>query len=195
MRSTPTPARAGERQEADRRSAAPPACRAQNSQIWMAGAGIAIEPAVNGPVSVKPVVDKVVVVLQSPGIGATICRLTLHKHAWSPGIEIVRFCRRAIDSRRGWCRGCTGPWILALVDRSPGGGSDDPHSIPGVYRGTAGRCRFSPRMSLQVLLSCGSAGFSSVCRWLSSHVLVVFLGDEALGRLPETRCGYHQLGS
>jgi hypothetical protein len=29
----------------------------------------------------------------------------------------------------------------------------------------------------------------------SSHVLVVFLGDEALRRLPEMRCGYHQLGS
>jgi len=56
-------------------------------------------------------------------------------------------------------------------------------------------CRFSPRISLQVLLSCGSAGFSSDCRRLSSHVLVVFLGDEALRRLPEMRCGYHQLGS
>lgn len=36
---------------------------------------------------------------------------------------------------------------------------------------------------------------SSVCRRLSSHVLVVFLGDEALRRLPEMRCGHHQLGS
>lgn len=33
------------------------------------------------------------------------------------------------------------------------------------------------------------------CRRLFSHVLVVFLGDEALRRLPAMRCGYHQPGS
>jgi hypothetical protein len=32
-----------------------------------------------------------------------------------------------------------GSWILAVVDRSPSGGSDDAHAIPDVYRGTAGR--------------------------------------------------------
>jgi hypothetical protein len=36
---------------------------------------------------------------------------------------------------------------------------------------------------------------TTVCRRFSSHVFVVFLGDEALRRLPEMRCGYHQLGS
>ena len=35
--------------------------------------------------------------------------------------------------------GCTSPWILAVVDRSPSGDSDDPHAIPDAYRGTAGR--------------------------------------------------------
>ena len=71
----------------------------------------------------------------------------------------------------------------------------DTPSYPPILDARYVRCRFSPRMSLQVLLSCGSAGFSSVCRRLSSHVLVVFLGDEALRRLPEMRYGYHQLGS
>jgi len=35
--------------------------------------------------------------------------------------------------------GLTDPWILAVVDRSPSGGNDDPRAIPDVYRGTAGR--------------------------------------------------------
>ena len=35
--------------------------------------------------------------------------------------------------------GCNGPWILAVVARSAGGGSDDPLAVPDVYRGTEGR--------------------------------------------------------
>jgi len=46
---------------------------------------------------------------------------------------------QGIDSRSGCGLGCTGPWILAVVDRSPSGGSDDPHPIPDVYRGNPGR--------------------------------------------------------
>jgi hypothetical protein len=47
--------------------------------------------------------------------------------------------RRAIDSRSRCGLGSTGAWILAVVDRSRSGGGDDPHAIPDVYRGTAGR--------------------------------------------------------
>jgi hypothetical protein len=51
----------------------------------------------------------------------------------------ARICRMAIDSRSGRGLICTDPWILAVVDRSPSSRSDDPHAIPDVYRGTAGR--------------------------------------------------------
>jgi hypothetical protein len=57
-------------------------------------------------------------------------------HPWTANIL---FCRRAIDARSGCGLSCTGPWILAVVDRSASGDSDDPHAIPNVYRGTAGR--------------------------------------------------------
>ena len=58
----------------------------------------------------------------------------------SPALGVnVRLCRSAIDSRSGCGLGCCGPWILAVVARSAGGGSDDPVAVPDVYRGTAGR--------------------------------------------------------
>ena len=58
----------------------------------------------------------------------------------SPALGVnVRLCRSAIDSRSGCGLGCCGPWILAVVARSAGGGSDDPVAVPDVYRGTEGR--------------------------------------------------------
>jgi hypothetical protein len=49
-----------------------------------------------------------------------------------------RTWRWAIDSgnRRGL--GCSGPWILAVVDASPGGGGNDPGAAPDEYRATHG---------------------------------------------------------
>jgi hypothetical protein len=35
--------------------------------------------------------------------------------------------------------GCTSPWILSVVNRSPSGGSDDANAVPDEYRGIAGR--------------------------------------------------------
>jgi hypothetical protein len=57
----------------------------------------------------------------------------------STSVANIRFCRRAIDSRSRYGLGSTGAWILAVVDRSRSGGSDDPDAVPDVYRGTAGR--------------------------------------------------------
>jgi hypothetical protein len=50
----------------------------------------------------------------------------------------VRICRRAIDWRRCGL-GSGGTWILAVVDMSRSGSSDDRHATPDVYRGAAGK--------------------------------------------------------
>ena len=50
----------------------------------------------------------------------------------------ARSCRRAIDSQTRCGLGRTGPWILAVVDRSSSGGSDDANAVPDVHRGIAG---------------------------------------------------------
>jgi hypothetical protein len=34
--------------------------------------------------------------------------------------------------------GRSGPWILAVVNRSPSGADEDPSAVPDVYRGTDG---------------------------------------------------------
>jgi len=42
-------------------------------------------------------------------------------------------------------------------------------------------CRFSFLMSPEDVLACGPAGFSSSCRWRSSHGSVIFLGGRGCG--------------
>jgi hypothetical protein len=50
-------------------------------------------------------------------------------------------CRSAIDSRSGAALALAvlALWIIAVVDSSPSGGSDDPNTVPDVYRGISDR--------------------------------------------------------
>lgn len=49
--------------------------------------------------------------------------------------------RSAIDSRSGAALALAvlALWIIAVVDSSPSGGSDDPNTVPDVYRGISDR--------------------------------------------------------
>ncbi len=142
----------------------------------MSRAGLSTTAAVTSPPSPEPLVPAL---HQAPGAGdrdvgsaaarrsgaGTGDQVTV-TDSYHPALRMAP----AGSSRRQCPRDRSG-LTPALPDLCPPSDAPMPVTVYPLHPISA--CRFSPRMSLQVLLSCGSAGFSSVCRRLSSHVLVV----------------------
>jgi hypothetical protein len=89
---------------------------------------------------------------------------------------------------RPWGPGCTGPWILAVVDSSSSGGNGDPNAVPDAYRGTGSTgSAASPREAIGGLPGRRQGRFDApLCpfqpqqAWLQGSVLTVeFDGESA----------------